>query len=71
MTALAESTESRRAVGDLLPAAMLGVVVLSSALILCLLAVVLWLAFTSGSPGDPDIFGSQQYAPLLDITVPG
>jgi hypothetical protein len=25
----------------------------------------------SGSPGDPDIFGSQQYAPLLDIEVPG
>ena len=24
----------------------------------------------SGSPGDPDIFGSQQYAPLLDIDVP-
>jgi hypothetical protein len=25
----------------------------------------------SGSPGDPDIFGAQQYAPLLDIDVPG
>jgi hypothetical protein len=24
----------------------------------------------SGSPGDPDIFGSQQYAPLLSIVVP-
>lgn len=24
----------------------------------------------SGSPGDPDIFGSQQYAPLLDVDVP-
>ena len=24
----------------------------------------------SGSPGDPDIFGCQQYAPLLDIEVP-
>ena len=24
----------------------------------------------SGSPGDPDIFGSQQYAPLLGIEVP-
>ena len=24
----------------------------------------------SGSPGDPDIFGSQQYAPLLDLPVP-
>ena len=26
--------------------------------------------FSSGSPGDPDIFGAQQYAPLLDIEVP-
>jgi len=25
----------------------------------------------SGSPGDPDIFGAQQYAPLLDLPVPG
>lgn len=24
----------------------------------------------SGSAGDPDIFGAQQYAPLLDIDVP-
>ncbi|MFZ5631672.1 MAG: DUF4387 domain-containing protein [Bacillota bacterium] len=24
----------------------------------------------SGSPGDSDIFGCQQYAPLLDIDVP-
>ncbi len=24
----------------------------------------------SRSPGDPDIFGAQQYAPLLDIDVP-
>jgi hypothetical protein len=24
----------------------------------------------SGSPGDPDVFGSQQYAPLLDVLVP-
>ncbi len=24
----------------------------------------------SGSPGDPDIFGAQQYAPLLDVEVP-
>jgi hypothetical protein len=26
---------------------------------------------TSGSPGDADIFGSQQYGPLLDVEVPG
>ena len=25
----------------------------------------------SGSPGDADIFGSQQYGPLLDLVVPG
>ncbi len=24
----------------------------------------------SGSPGDGDIFGAQQYAPLLDLEVP-
>jgi Domain of unknown function (DUF4387) len=24
----------------------------------------------SGSPGDADIFGSQQYGPLLDLEVP-
>jgi hypothetical protein len=24
----------------------------------------------SGSPGDPDIFGAQQYAPLLGIEIP-
>ena len=24
----------------------------------------------SGSPGDPDIFGSQQYGPLLAVEVP-
>jgi len=24
----------------------------------------------SGSPGDPDIFGAQQYAPLMDIDIP-
>ena len=27
-------------------------------------------AVSSGSPGDADIFGSQQYGPLLEITVP-
>lgn len=24
----------------------------------------------SGSPGDPDIFGAQQYAPLMDVEIP-
>jgi hypothetical protein len=27
-------------------------------------------SITSGSPGDADVFGSQQYGPLLDIAVP-
>ncbi len=27
-------------------------------------------AFPSGSAGDPDIFGSQQYAPLLEVEIP-
>lgn len=26
--------------------------------------------FPSGSPGDPDIFGCQQYPPLLNIEIP-
>ncbi len=25
---------------------------------------------SSGSPGDADVFGCQQYAPLLDVEVP-
>lgn len=24
----------------------------------------------SGGPGDADVFGSQQYAPLLDVVIP-
>jgi hypothetical protein len=27
-------------------------------------------SITSGSPGDADIFGSQQYGPLLGVDVP-
>jgi|SRR5271154_2757824 len=30
----------------------------------------LYRKVTSGSVGDPDIFGSQQYGPLLDVEVP-
>jgi len=26
---------------------------------------------SSGSPGDADVFGAQQYGPLLDVEVPG
>ncbi|MEX1271528.1 MAG: DUF4387 domain-containing protein [Acidimicrobiia bacterium] len=25
---------------------------------------------SSGGPGDADVFGSQQYAPLLDVLIP-
>jgi hypothetical protein len=30
----------------------------------------LYRTVPSGSAGDPDIFGAQQYAPLLDVVVP-
>ncbi len=30
----------------------------------------LYRRFPSGSVGDPDVFGSQQYGPLLGIEVP-
>src|SRR5262249_20833791 len=55
MSAAAEPSQVRRAAGDLLPAAMLLVVIVASAVILAHLAVVLWLAWTSGTPGDPDL----------------
>lgn len=29
----------------------------------------IYRTLSSGSPGDSDIFGSQQYAPLLDIEI--
>jgi hypothetical protein len=31
---------------------------------------VILRSVSNGSPGDADIFGSQQYGPLLDIAVP-
>jgi iron(III) transport system permease protein len=49
-----------RRLGDAMPALMLGVVVGASAVILCHLAVVLWLSWTSGSPGDPDLTYTAQ-----------
>tara|TARA_B100000315_G_C14345618_1_gene481627 strand:- start:315 stop:662 length:348 start_codon:yes stop_codon:yes gene_type:complete len=30
----------------------------------------IYRARSSGSPGDPDIFGAQQYAPLMDLEIP-
>src|ERR1700754_3526348 len=55
MSTLAEPLHERRTAGDLLPAGMLLVVVVSSLVILAHLGVVLWLAWTSGPPGDPDL----------------
>ena len=36
----------------------------------CAIKFTLYRHRPSGSPGDTDIFGAQQYAPLLDIEVP-
>src|SRR5262249_47423467 len=55
MSSLAEPLQQRRTAGDLLPAGMLLVVILGSVAILAHLGVVLWLAWTSGSPGDADL----------------
>jgi hypothetical protein len=35
----------------------------------CAIKFTIYREQPSGSPGDPDIFGSQQYAPLLDVLV--
>ena len=35
----------------------------------CAIKFSFYRARPSGSPGDPDIFGAQQYAPLLDVEV--
>ncbi len=60
MSAVAEPLQERRAAGDLLPAGMLVVVVLASVVILAHLAVVLWLSWTSGTPGDPALTYTAQ-----------
>jgi hypothetical protein len=36
----------------------------------CAIKFTIYRDRPSGSPGDPDIFGAQQYAPLLDLVVP-
>jgi iron(III) transport system permease protein len=53
-------TPSRGKFGDAMPAVMLAVVVGASLVILCHLAVVLWLSWTNGSPGDPDLTYTAQ-----------
>ena len=35
----------------------------------CAIKFTIYRDRPSGSAGDPDIFGSQQYAPLLDIPI--
>src|SRR5262245_13890003 len=60
MSTIAEPLEGRRAAGDFLPAVMLLVVIFSSVIILAHLGVVLWLAWTSGTPGNPDLVYTAQ-----------
>jgi hypothetical protein len=36
----------------------------------CAIKFTIYRERPSGSPGDADIFGAQQYAPLLDLEVP-
>src|SRR5207249_8603410 len=61
----------------LMPRVTLAIVVVASFAILCHLAVVLWLSWTTGSPGDPalaytaqnfvEVFSDQRtYTVLLD-----
>src|SRR5580693_5150831 len=60
MPVVADRSARPRVVGDLMPAVMLVVVVGASLVILCHLAVVLWLSWTNGSPGDPDLTYTAQ-----------
>src|SRR5205823_13849112 len=48
-------SDKTRNLGDRLPTAMLATVLFASFVILAHLAVVLWLAWTSGSPGNQDL----------------
>src|SRR3954467_14446788 len=79
MSAAAPSDRHRVAL-DFFPTLMLGVVAAASLVILCHLAVVLWLAWTSGSPGDPalsyatqnfiEVFSDERtYSVLLDTVA--
>ncbi|HET6181978.1 MAG TPA: DUF4387 domain-containing protein [Acetobacteraceae bacterium] len=36
----------------------------------CAIKFTIRRTIPSGSPGDADVFGSQQYGPLLDVMVP-
>ena len=80
MSAAAEPIDSRRAIGDFLPDAMLATVMFASLVIAAHLAVVLWLSWTRGSPGDPNlvyttenfvtVFSDQRtYSVLIDTVA--
>ncbi len=43
-----------------MPVVMLVVVLITGLVVLCLLGVVLWLSWTNGSPGDPDLTYTAQ-----------
>jgi hypothetical protein len=36
----------------------------------CAIKFTIYRIAPSGSPGDPDIFGCQQYAPLIGVPIP-
>ena len=36
----------------------------------CAIKFTVYRSRPSGSPGDPDIFGAQQYGPLMELQVP-
>jgi iron(III) transport system permease protein len=57
---IANPSPHRRDIGDAMPAIMLVVVVGVSAVVIGHLAVVLWLSWTSGSPGDPGLTYTAQ-----------
>jgi iron(III) transport system permease protein len=51
--------------GDPLPRIFLGLVCATSALILLLLAIVIWLSFRDGTPGDPQAHWSLAHYPEI------
>jgi len=36
----------------------------------CAIKFTFYRTSPSGSPGDGDVFGCQQYAPLMDVEIP-
>ena len=59
-------TPARRRI-DLARVALIGVVVFATACVAVLLATILWLSFTSGTPGDPSLgYTWGNYAEVLN-----